>query len=96
MAHVDDERWKQFGPGAVGVGWDLALMGLGQHLASGAGVDPKAAMTWMSSPDGKIFIVKSSDGWAGASVASGTEAAQANESAARTTGFYTGEAPAEK
>jgi uncharacterized protein YndB with AHSA1/START domain len=25
IAHVDDERWAQFGPGAVGVGWDLAL-----------------------------------------------------------------------
>lgn len=22
-----DDLWKQFGPGAVGVGWDLALMG---------------------------------------------------------------------
>ncbi|HET6222510.1 MAG TPA: SRPBCC family protein, partial [Dongiaceae bacterium] len=32
VAHVDDERWKQFGPGAVGVGWDLATMGLGRHL----------------------------------------------------------------
>ena len=25
IAHVDDERWTQFGPGAVGVGWDLGL-----------------------------------------------------------------------
>ena len=23
IAHVDDERWAQFGPGAVGIGWDL-------------------------------------------------------------------------
>ena len=22
IAHVDDERWLQYGPGAVGVGWD--------------------------------------------------------------------------
>src|SRR5262245_43309833 len=22
VAHVDDERWEQYGPGAVGVGWD--------------------------------------------------------------------------
>src|SRR5437588_687924 len=27
IAHVDDERWVEFGPGAVGVGWDLAIMG---------------------------------------------------------------------
>ena len=35
IAHVDDEIWAQFGPGAVGIGWDLALIGLTLHLASG-------------------------------------------------------------
>src|SRR5215467_7143981 len=43
IAHVDDERWAQFGPGAVGVGWDLGLLGLAMHLASGASVDPAEA-----------------------------------------------------
>lgn len=43
IAHVDDERWAQFGPGAVGVGWDLGLMGLGRHLQSGVAVDPREA-----------------------------------------------------
>ena len=32
IAHVPDDFWRQFGPGAVGVGWDLALMGLGEHV----------------------------------------------------------------
>ena len=32
IAYVDDERWAQFGPGAVGVGWDLGLIGLSGHL----------------------------------------------------------------
>ena len=27
IAHVDDERWAEFGPGAVGIGWDLGLAG---------------------------------------------------------------------
>ena len=26
IAHVDDERWAQFGPGAVGVGWDGGVL----------------------------------------------------------------------
>jgi len=34
IAHVDDERWAEFGPGAVGVGWDMGLMGLALHLSS--------------------------------------------------------------
>ena len=29
----------QFGPGAVGVGWDLGLLGLALHLVAGARVD---------------------------------------------------------
>jgi uncharacterized protein YndB with AHSA1/START domain len=32
-AVVPAEMWEQFGPGSVGVGWDLGLLGLGAHLA---------------------------------------------------------------
>jgi len=96
VAHVDDERWNQFGPGAGGVGWDMALMGLGQHLATGASTDPKEAITWLSSPDGKVFVATSSDDWARASVASGTDATQAKAAAARTTAAYSGAAASGK
>src|SRR5262249_35594997 len=47
IAHVDDARWAQFGPGAVGVGWDMTLMGLDRHLATGAANDPQRFMTWV-------------------------------------------------
>ena len=36
IAHVDDERWTEFGPGAVGVGWDSMLLGLVLHLEGDA------------------------------------------------------------
>ena len=91
VAHVSDERWDQFGPGAVGVGWDGALMGLGRHLETGAANDPQAAMAWMGSPEGKDFMRRSSDSWCRASIAAGTDAAAAKAAAARTTAFYTGE-----
>jgi len=42
-AHVDDERWAEFGPGAVGIGWDMGFMGLANHLSSGNAVDPQEA-----------------------------------------------------
>lgn len=32
---TDSEFWIQFGPGATGVGWDLALLGLALHLMTG-------------------------------------------------------------
>ena len=27
IAHVDDDTWRQFGPGAVGIGWDSCWSG---------------------------------------------------------------------
>jgi len=74
----------------------MALMGLGQHLATGASADPKEAIGWLSSPDGKIFVAASSDDWARASVVFGTDAAQAKAAAVRTTAAYSGAAASEK
>lgn len=90
IAHVDDEKWAEFGPGAVGVGWDGALMGLAQHLATGASVDPQEAQAWMMSEDGKRFMTLSSESWYEANVAAGADAADARASADRTTAAYTG------
>ncbi len=89
-AHVDDERWAEFGPGAVGVGWELGLLGLGLHLASATSVDPNAFATWTASADGKDFISRSSDAWREASMVAGTEPRAASAAGKRTTAFYSG------
>jgi uncharacterized protein YndB with AHSA1/START domain len=89
IAHVDNERWAQFGPGAVGVGWDLGLRGLSLHLASGETVDPREGMAWTASEEGRQFIAMSSEAWGNASAASGTDRAAAEAAAERTTAFYT-------
>jgi uncharacterized protein YndB with AHSA1/START domain len=91
VAHVEGDLWDRFGPGAVGVGWDLALMGLGRHLASGAAVDRAAAMAWSTSDEGKSFMRGSSEAWGRASIVAGTDEAAALAAAARTSAFYTGE-----
>jgi uncharacterized protein YndB with AHSA1/START domain len=91
VAHVGDDRWDQFGPGAVGVGWELTFMGLGQHLATGATVDRQQAAAWFGSDEGKLFMRLSSEGWCRASIASGTDEAEATAAAKRTTAAYTGE-----
>jgi uncharacterized protein YndB with AHSA1/START domain len=88
-AHVDPGMWGQFGPGAVGVGWDLALMGLGLHLQSGASVDPATALAFPTSPEGVEFVGLAATGWADAAVKDGDEAELAHEAAARTIAFYT-------
>ena len=92
IAHADDELWAQFGPGAVGIGWDLALMGLTLHVASGGEpVDREAVEAWQASADGRGFVGLASERWVEASSAAGTDAAEAQAAGARVTDFYTGE-----
>jgi uncharacterized protein YndB with AHSA1/START domain len=92
LAHeqpVDPDRWAQYGPSAVGVGWDLSLRGLGLHIDSGAQRDPKEAAVFPASPDGTAFIRAAASAWADAAVADGDEPGTAQQSAARTVTFYT-------
>jgi uncharacterized protein YndB with AHSA1/START domain len=92
ISHVDDTRWAEFGPGAVGVGWDSTLLGLAGHLSSGEGVTPENAAAWVASDEGKRFMALSSERWRDASIAAGTDPDEAQAAADRTTAAYTGEA----
>jgi uncharacterized protein YndB with AHSA1/START domain len=89
IAHVDD-RWDEFGPGAVGIGWDLSFMGLAIHLSSGGAVDRQESAAWIASEDGRRFMSLSSQEWCDASVAAGANADDAQAAAGRTTAAYTG------
>jgi uncharacterized protein YndB with AHSA1/START domain len=89
IAHVDDERWAEFGPGAVGIGWDGAVMGLALHLASGEQVDAAEFEAWSATDEGRRFFTSASDAWCAASTAAGTDAAAARAAADRATAFYT-------
>ncbi len=90
IAHVDDERWAEYGPGAVGIGWDLTVLGLALHLAAGAGTEKPDTDAWSTSAEGRQFMTTSSERWRDASIAAGTDPAQAAAAALRTTAFYTG------
>ncbi|MCG5216589.1 SRPBCC family protein [Streptosporangium sp. KLBMP 9127] len=95
VAHVDDERWTEFGPGAVGVGWDMGLMGLAIHLSGAEAVDPQEIAAWAASDEGRQFMTLSSRHWGDASIAAGSPEAEAREAEARTTAAYTATPPAE-
>ncbi|HET6290924.1 MAG TPA: SRPBCC family protein [Amycolatopsis sp.] len=86
---VPNEHWNQFGPGAVGIGWDMLLNGLALHLESGEAADPEAAMTWMTSEAGVRFMTLSNEAWYEADVANGTDAATARTRADATLAAYT-------
>ena len=88
-AHLSP-HWDEYGPGAVGVGWELALAGLALHLEHPNEPKPDE-MEFVTSPEGKSFITGSSEAWGQAAVAAGTSPDAASGAAARTTAFYTGE-----
>jgi hypothetical protein len=46
-------------------------------------------MAWTGSPDGVEFVRRSSSGWADASIAAGTDEAEARAAEERTSAFYT-------
>jgi uncharacterized protein YndB with AHSA1/START domain len=90
LALAGTERWAQFGPGAVGIGWDMILLGLARHLSAGPSLSPEEGAAWAASGEGRQFMTLSSDRWRDASIAAGTDPADAQASAGRTLAFYTG------
>jgi uncharacterized protein YndB with AHSA1/START domain len=88
-AIVEDDFWKQFGPGAVGIGWDLTLLGLAAYLQG----TPKPEGDLLATPEGHDFVQRSAEAWRISHTASGADPAFAAETAERTAGFYTAPPP---
>jgi uncharacterized protein YndB with AHSA1/START domain len=88
-AHVDPDLWAQYGPGAVGLGWDGGLMGLGLHIDSGATFHPAEGVAFATSPEGAEFYRQAAAGWAEAAVRDGDETGAAAEAADRCVAAYT-------
>jgi uncharacterized protein YndB with AHSA1/START domain len=89
VGHTDDAFWEQFGPGAVGIGWELGLLGLAGHLGAAGVPTPGEGAAWSASDEGRAFMADSSEGWCAAHVASGADPVAARASADRTTAAYT-------
>ena len=86
------EHWDTFGPGAVGVGWELGFLGLTLHTMDPDWPKPDEE-TLAASPDVRSFVTGSSESWGQAAIEASTDPGVAQASAARTTAFYTGEPP---
>jgi uncharacterized protein YndB with AHSA1/START domain len=89
-AHVDDERWAEFGPGAVGIGWDMMLLGLSLYLESSTSLEPAEAAAWTMSPEGKQVMTESGTAWRDAQIASGDDEDAARAASERCIAAYTG------
>ena len=91
LRHTMDHttHWDQYGPAAVGVGWDGALVNLGLFLAGDDRAHPEQARKFASSKEGKDFMKASARLWKEAHTAAGAEDALAEQAARRTAEFYT-------
>jgi uncharacterized protein YndB with AHSA1/START domain len=84
-AIVPEDRWDEYGPGAVGVGWEGGLLGLALHLQGGSVGDP---MAWAVSDEGRDFYKRSSAAWGEANRAAGADPEAVARGVANTSTFY--------
>src|SRR5262245_53203697 len=84
-AVVPPEMWSQFGPGGVGVGWDLGLLGLARHLA---GLEVAQHDQLESNPELRVYTKASSEEWGKALSASGSDPETVEQAVAATTSLY--------
>ena len=92
LEHVgldDDDHWAEFGPAAVGIGWEMGLLGLAGHLGAPGVPTPDQADEWYATDGYREFVRGSSDAWCAAHAASGADPEQARAAADRTTAAYT-------
>jgi len=86
-----DDIWREFGPGAVGMGWDSMLLGLALHLRTGEAIDPSSGQQWLGTEEGRRFLTLSGEEWYAAGVAFGVDPADARAMADRCLAAYSGE-----
>ncbi|BBG00085.1 MULTISPECIES: SRPBCC domain-containing protein [Pseudonocardia] len=84
-AAVGEPMFPTYGPGAGGVGWDLALLTLARLLADGEIADHEE---FGKSSDGREFSRRSAAAWGRAHLAAGGEPEQVAAAVAATTAFY--------
>ncbi|MCT4357131.1 SRPBCC family protein [Streptomyces sp. Je 1-79] len=89
VAVVPEEFAGQFGPGAVGVGWDLALLGLGRYLTGGE-ISREEMLAWSESAEAREGMRLSGELWGSAYAASGAAPDVVAATTAATIAFYTG------
>jgi uncharacterized protein YndB with AHSA1/START domain len=89
IARIED-HWTEFGPGAVGIGWDLGFLGLFLYLGgNGESPDYAEMQAWTTSAEGLQFMRETGTAWGEADLASGTNPDDAKARADRTIAAYT-------
>jgi uncharacterized protein YndB with AHSA1/START domain len=80
-----EDFWDTYGPGAVGVGWDLSLVGLAAHLA---GIEMGSPEEMDADPVVRTCLRESSEAWRVAAIDAGEDPVTAQRRASATSEFY--------
>jgi len=96
IAPHPNPHWTQYGAGAGGVGWELGLLGLAEHLKRPSeNVRAEGMGGWETSDEAKELVRAASAGWGQAAIAGGDDREEALKAAEATRRFYSGEPPLE-
>lgn len=89
--NVPAEIFAEYGPGAMAIGWDIAVLGLAAYTHGWDGLRleiPTPGPIWLASPEGAAWVRAWSIRWAAASVAAGTDDEEARRAEIATTRAY--------
>ncbi|MDO9456626.1 SRPBCC domain-containing protein [Nocardioides sp.] len=86
-----DEHYATYGPGATGIGWEMMLMGLAEHLAVPDAPRPSPD----DLPDLRGYLADAGAAWGEAAAADGDDADEARAAARRCVAAYVGEPDAD-
>lgn len=86
-----EAHWDQYGPGATGVGWEMAMLGLDRHLLSDGQSTLEVDQAWAEGDQGKAMLRTWAEAWGKAHSEAGAPTQTAMNTAERTANFYTGE-----
>lgn len=89
-ADMPAAMWDQFGPGAVGSGWEGGFMGLEISLNAPAALCDPALANWHATPEGRAFFTESAKAWADAAIAGGEDPKKMQATVPNLIAFYTG------
>lgn len=88
-APVEPALWRQYGPGAVGIGWDGLLHSLGHYLATTESLDADEWERWMTGPEGAAYARLLGEAWGDAAIADGDDPEEAKSAVDAVVAFYT-------
>jgi uncharacterized protein YndB with AHSA1/START domain len=87
-----EAHWAQYGPGATGVGWEMAFLGLDVHIANEGQPSREMGEKWLQTKQGKMTLLDWAEAWGAAHIRAGADTENAMCAAEQTGSFYTGEA----